>query len=145
MTSAGRAASTLTRGAQPAAVLTHEYRLWPGPNSNTFTAYIVRRVPELGVGLPAIAIGKDYLEDGRFFASAPGGRGAQISLFGLAGVIVGIEEGIEVNLLGLVFGAGPSGPAIKLPGIGGIGLCGPKVRTRSAYGPGWSYSVAWPG
>ena len=24
----------------------HEYRLWPGPNSNTFTAYIVRRVPE---------------------------------------------------------------------------------------------------
>jgi hypothetical protein len=24
----------------------HEYRAWPGPNSNTFTAYIARQVPE---------------------------------------------------------------------------------------------------
>ena len=27
----------------------HEYRAWPGPNSNTFTAYIARQVPELGL------------------------------------------------------------------------------------------------
>ena len=106
---------------------THEYRLWPGPNSNTFTAFIARRVPELGVDLPAIAIGKDYLEGGRLFAGAPGGRGFQISLFGLAGVIVGVEEGIEFNLLGLVFGVDPLGPAIKLPGIGRIGFGGPRV------------------
>ena len=106
---------------------THEYRLWPGPNSNTFTACIARRVPELGVDLPAIAIGKDYLEDGRLFAAAPGGRGFQLSLFGLAGVIVGVEEGIEFNLLGLVFGVDPLGPAIKLPGIGRIGFGGPRV------------------
>ena len=105
----------------------HEYRLWPGPNSNTFTACIARQVPELGVDLPAIAIGKDYLEGGRFFAAAPGGRGFQISLFGLAGVIVGVEEGIEFNLLGLVFGVDPLGPAIKLPGIGRIGFGGPRV------------------
>ena len=106
---------------------THEYRPWPGPNSNTFTAYIVRRVPELGVGLPAIAIGKDYLEDGRLLAAAPGGRGFQISLFGLAGVIVGVEEGVELNLLGLVFGIDPLGPAIKLPGVGRIGFGGPRI------------------
>ena len=105
----------------------HEYRLWPGPNSNTFTAFIVRRVPELGVDLPAIAIGKDYLEGGRLFAAAPGGRGFQFSVFGLAGVIVGVEEGIEFNLLGLVFGVDPLGPAIKLPGIGRIGFGGPRV------------------
>ena len=105
---------------------THEYRLWPGPNSNTFTAYIARRVPEHGVDLPAIAIGKDYLEGGRLVAAAPGGRGVQISLFGLAGVIVGVEEGIEVSLLGLVFGVDPLGPAIKLPGIGRIGFGGPR-------------------
>ena len=106
---------------------THEYRLWPGPNSNTFTAYIARRVPELGVELPVIAIGKDYLEGGRLFATAPGGRGFQISLFGLAGVIIGVEEGVELNLLGLVFGIDPLGPAIKLPGIGRIGFGGPRI------------------
>ena len=106
---------------------THHYRLWPGPNSNTFTAFVARRVPELGVDLPAIAIGKDYLEDGRVVAPAPGGRGFQISLFGLAGVLVGIEEGIEINALGLVFGLDPLGPAIKLPGVGRIGFGGPRM------------------
>jgi hypothetical protein len=29
-----------------------EYRLWPGPNSNTFTAWLTRTVPELGGFLP---------------------------------------------------------------------------------------------
>ena len=106
---------------------THEYRLWPGPNSNTFTAYVVRRVPELRVELPAIAIGKDFLEGGRIAAVAPGGRGFQLSLFGLVGAIVGVEEGFEVNLLGLVFGVDPLGPAIKLPGIGRIGFGGARV------------------
>ncbi len=105
----------------------HEYRLWPGPNSNTFTAHVVRQVPELRVDLPTIAIGKDYLEGGRVVAAAPGGRGFQLSLFGLAGVIVGVEEGIEVNALGLVFGVDPLGPAIKLPGIGRIGFGGPRI------------------
>ena len=36
------------------------YTLWPGPNSNTFTAWIGRAVPELGMDLPATAIGKDF-------------------------------------------------------------------------------------
>ena len=104
----------------------HEYRLWPGPNSNTFTADIARRVPELGVELPSIAIGKDYLRDGQLVATAPSGRGFQISLFGIAGVLMGVDEGIEVNCFGLVFGVDPLGPAIKLPGIGRIGFGGPS-------------------
>ena len=37
-----------------------EYQLWPGPNSNTFMAYVGRQVPELKMDLPATAIGKDY-------------------------------------------------------------------------------------
>ena len=37
-----------------------DYRIWPGPNSNSFTAAILRAVPELGVSLPANAIGRDY-------------------------------------------------------------------------------------
>ena len=36
------------------------YRIWPGPNSNTFTAFVLRDVPELRVDLPPTAIGKDY-------------------------------------------------------------------------------------
>jgi hypothetical protein len=36
------------------------YRLWPGPNSNTFTACIGRAVPELKLELPSSAIGRDY-------------------------------------------------------------------------------------
>ena len=37
------------------------YRMWPGPNSNTFTAWVGQRVPELGLRLPVSAIGKNYL------------------------------------------------------------------------------------
>src|SRR2546425_3612368 len=59
-----------------------EYAAWPGPNSNTFTAYIARSVPELGLDLPPIAIGKDYLGD-RLYATAPSGRGFQLSLLGV--------------------------------------------------------------
>lgn len=37
------------------------YRMWPGPNSNTFTAWVGQRVPELNLKLPVSAIGKNYL------------------------------------------------------------------------------------
>ena len=37
------------------------YHVWPGPNSNTFVAFVLRRVPELRVDMPPTAIGKDYL------------------------------------------------------------------------------------
>ncbi|MFA6686858.1 MAG: DUF3750 domain-containing protein [Desulfuromonas sp.] len=38
-----------------------EYRVFPGPNSNTFTAWIGREVPELGLDLPFSAIGSGYI------------------------------------------------------------------------------------
>src|SRR5207253_4830676 len=63
-----------------------EYAAWPGPNSNTFTAYIARAVPELGLDLPPTAIGKDFL-GGRLYAAAPSGGGFQLSLLGLLGVL----------------------------------------------------------
>ena len=50
-----------------------EYRLWPGPNSNTFTAWISRAVPELELDLPATAIGKDFTGT-RCWAPRPAGR-----------------------------------------------------------------------
>jgi hypothetical protein len=97
------------------------YRLWPGPNSNTFVAEVLRAVPELRVDLPATAIGKDYLGP-RLFAVTPSGTGAQFSVFGALGVLAGVEEGIEVNLLGLTFGVNPKRLALKLPMLGTAGL-----------------------
>jgi hypothetical protein len=38
------------------------YKAFPGPNSNTFTAWISRRVPELGLELPFAAIGSGYVD-----------------------------------------------------------------------------------
>ncbi len=97
------------------------YRTWPGPNSNTFTAHIGRAVPELRLDLPPTAVGKDYLGDTTFAAASPSGTGYQISAFGLLGVLIGREEGLEINLLGLTLGIDPLDPALKLPGIGRLG------------------------
>lgn len=98
------------------------YRTWPGPNSNTFVAHIARQVPELRVDLPATAIGKDYLPGGAIAATAPSGTGVQLSLFGLLGVTAALEEGIELNLLGLAFGIDLNSPALRLPGLGRVGF-----------------------
>jgi hypothetical protein len=38
------------------------YKAFPGPNSNTFTAWIGRQVPKLGLSLPFSAIGSGYQE-----------------------------------------------------------------------------------
>ena len=96
------------------------YSVWPGPNSNTFVAYLGREFPELHLNLPSTAIGKDYLPLGEFFARTPSGTGHQFSLSGLLGVSVGGDEGVELNLLGLVFGVDLRRPALKLPGIGRV-------------------------
>ncbi len=97
------------------------YRTWPGPNSNTFTAYIARAIPEMRLDLPPTAIGKDFLPGGAIVASSPSGRGAQLSLFGVAGLLVGVEEGIEINVLGLTFGVDLKKPALKVPVLGRLG------------------------
>lgn len=97
-----------------------QYTAWPGPNSNTFTAYVARAVPELEADLPPTAIGKDYLGPS-LLAAAPSGRGLQVSLFGLLGVLASPVEGFEVNVLGLSFGIDPVFPALKLPLVGRLG------------------------
>ena len=97
------------------------YRTWPGPNSNSFTAYVARAVPELGLELPPHAVGKDYLGATSFVAPAPSGTGYQVSLFGLIGLLAARDEGLEFTLLGLTFGIDPLDLAIKLPGVGRIG------------------------
>jgi hypothetical protein len=98
------------------------YVTWPGPNSNTFTAYIGREVPELGLNMPSNAVGKDFLPNFGLVAMTPSGTGAQFSLLGVAGILVGAEEGLEVNVLGFALGIDVLRPALKLPGIGRVGF-----------------------
>ena len=100
----------------------NEYKVWPGPNSNTFTAYIGRHVPELRMDLPANAIGKDYPINGSLLDRTPSGTGYQLSMFGVFGVAMGREEGVELNLLGLNFGVDLFKPALRLPFIGRLGV-----------------------
>ncbi|MDE0814986.1 MAG: DUF3750 domain-containing protein [Alphaproteobacteria bacterium] len=107
-----------------------EYTVWPGPNSNTFTAWVARHAPELKLDLPPTAIGKDFLGSD-LLAAAPSGTGYQVSLGGMLGVLVGVEEGLEINVAGLTFGVDPLGLAFKFPGIGRIGLI-PKVTPNPA-------------
>lgn len=97
------------------------YRTWPGPNSNTFVAHIGRSVPGLALDLPANAIGKDYQPLSAAIGPAPSGAGVQVSLFGLLGVIVAPEEGLEFNVLGLSLGVDVAEPALRLPGLGRVG------------------------
>ena len=120
-----------------------EYRAWPGPNSNTFTAWIARAVPELELDLPATAIGKDYLGSS-IVGAAPSGSGVQLSLGGVLGVAMSAVDGLEFNVLGLNFGISPNG--VKLPMVGRVG--GSSVPSNgveeSPKGPPLSPSSAWP-
>ncbi|MDI9244787.1 DUF3750 domain-containing protein [Marinobacter sp. CHS3-4] len=97
------------------------YKAWPGPNSNTFIAWVIRQIPEMDVALPNHAIGKDYLGDD-FVAEVPGGAGYQLSLGGYLGLLAGVREGVELNILGLSLGVNPAALGIKLPGVGELAL-----------------------
>jgi Protein of unknown function (DUF3750) len=98
------------------------YRAWPGPNSNTFVAAVMDAVPEIRTTLPPTAIGKDYAYDGRRLRLAPSGTGVKLTLDGYIGLTVAWVEGIEVNILGAVAGVDLRRPAIKLPGVGRLGM-----------------------
>jgi hypothetical protein len=105
------------------------YRVWPGPNSNTFVAHVLRAVPELRADLPATAIGKDYLGT-QLVAKSPSGTGVQFNVFGVVGALAAIEEGVEVNVLGLTFGIDPLDLALNLPLAGRLGW--PSVPAAAA-------------
>jgi len=98
-----------------------DYTLWPGPNSNTFVAGIIRAVPGFDAQMPVTAIGKDFPLPEKF-VDYDAARGIfSVSLGGYAGLSVGLRTGIEINLLGLVAGFDWYRPALKLPGFGRIG------------------------
>jgi hypothetical protein len=99
-----------------------QYLSYPGPNSNTFLAHIGRQAPSLKLDLPANAIGKDYRPLTNPVGVSSSGSGLQISLLGLLGVSVGVQEGLEFNVLGLNFGIDLNAPALRLPFWGRLGF-----------------------
>lgn len=99
-----------------------DYRAWPGPNSNTFVAAVIDAVPEINTVLPPTAIGKDFPYDGEWFGVTPSGSGLRATLGGYLGITVGWLEGLEINVLGAVLGFDLRRPAIKIPGLGRIGM-----------------------
>lgn len=99
-----------------------DYRAWPGPNSNTFVAYVLAALPEANVALPPTALGKDFRALPQVVGLTPSHTGLQVALGGLLGLTIGWVEGLEVNILGLVVGIDVRSPALKLPGFGRLGL-----------------------
>ena len=97
------------------------YRIYPGPNSNSFVAHVLRQVPEIGAVLPPDAVGRDYLAGGRLFFADADGRDYHLSLGGALGLSVGARSGFEVNFLGLVAGVSPDF-GLKVPAFGMLRL-----------------------
>lgn len=96
------------------------YVAWPGPNSNTYLDAMLRRC-WMHTDLPPTAIGRDYRGIVGLSGTA-GGTGFQLET-PLVGFRLGLTEGFEVHLFGLVFGIDWWPPAILVPwGAGRIGF-----------------------
>ncbi|MEZ5788585.1 MAG: DUF3750 domain-containing protein [Xanthobacteraceae bacterium] len=98
-----------------------DYRLWPGPNSNTFVATVLRAVPELGATLPPNAVGRDFRAL-PYLGLTDSSTGIEANLWGVFGIKLAWVEGVEINLLGLVAGLDLRRPGVKLPGFGLVAL-----------------------
>ncbi len=98
-----------------------DYTIWPGPNSNTFIATVIRAVPGFHADMPATAVGRDFPPDGRWFGLTHNGAW-YASLAGYAGIVIGRNQGIELNFLGLVAGFNPLRLEIKIPSFGSFRL-----------------------
>lgn len=114
------------------------YRLWPGPNSNSFVASVLRAIPERNIALPTNAIGRDYRPDGFYIGPSDSRTGFEFNLWGVFGLKLAWVEGLEMNVLGLVTGIDVRDPALKLPGFGRLGITTleklQSVRAGSASG-----------
>lgn len=89
-----------------------QYRAWPGPNSNTFVEAMLRTC-QVSWTLDGTAIGKDYR--GWVGASMTSGRtGVQVES-PLVGILVGLDEGLQLHVVGLTLGVDVWPPAILTP------------------------------
>lgn len=98
------------------------YRAWPGPNSNTYIAWVIRQ-SKVPYDLEPRGIGKDYL--GYFGGSLTTTRtGAQIET-PIIGAKAGLRDGVEMHLLCFTLGVDWWTPALKSP-LGRFGFPEPS-------------------
>ncbi len=115
-----QAAVECVRREAPAYQERNDYRVWPGPNSNTFTDTMIRRC-QLGAPMTGTAVGKDW--QGWFFVgSSRQGTGLEVEVAGILGLVIGIREGVELHALGTTVGVDLWPPALIVPfGDGRLG------------------------
>ena len=94
------------------------YRSYPGPNSNTFVEKLARKVDGVNVILDHNAIGKEV---GFHLGKTNGGTGLEAQT-PVAGIALGVKEGVEVSVLGLSAGINLWPPAVRIPFL-------PKIPT----------------
>lgn len=99
-----------------------DYQVWPGPNSNSFVAHVVRAVPELGASMPPNATGRDFAAGIGSFGWSPATGDVHATLHGLIGFSAGLTSGLELHFLGLVAGVDFARPALKIPAYGRVEL-----------------------
>ena len=98
------------------------YKIWPGPNSNTFVAHVLNEVPALGTVLPPNAAGRDFAEGPVSLRVASDWRDLHFTIRGLFGFAIGQRSGIEIHFMGAVAGVDLMRPALKIPALGRIGF-----------------------
>jgi hypothetical protein len=107
----------------------YEYEAWPGPNSNTFVATLLREVPGLSSELDHNSVGKDWAAGVRVGRTDAGlGFGIDSAYLGAA---AGLRQGVELHLIGLTTGVSLWPPAVKIPFLPRIGIH-----------PGW-FNARW--
>jgi hypothetical protein len=99
-----------------------DYRIWPGPNSNSFVAHVLSAVPELGARMPPNAIGRDYAPGFVSILWSPATRDLHATLGGYLGFSAGVTKGLELHFLGLVAGIDITEPGLKIPAFGTLPL-----------------------
>lgn len=99
-----------------------DYQVWPGPNSNSFVAHVVRAVPELGATMPPNAAGRDFAAGLGAFGWSSATGDVYATLHGLIGFSAGRTSGLEMHFMGLVAGIDFVRPALKIPAYGRVEL-----------------------
>jgi hypothetical protein len=103
----------------PAAYPHHNrYSPWPGPNSNTFVAWVLKEAG-VPVDFSPLAIGKDYRGlIGGGVTSTRTGLQLETPLLGLK---AGVKDGVELHVMAVTLGIDLWPPALKTP-FGRIGF-----------------------
>jgi len=107
------------------------YHAWPGPNSNSFVAWVIENTPELHAELDHNAVGKDDTAPFRLGLTSAG-YGVEIDTPYL-GAGLGLRQGAELRLLGLTFGISLWPPALKIPILPRLGFQPGVVGAAGAF------------